>query len=65
MQSMNRTTQTILIFITLLTVNLCVCGVMAYAGAGLQDVGPEPPPSVRSGSVGGPIIFGGGPSSGK
>lgn len=38
------------------------CGVMAYRGVGVQEIGQ---PNVRAGSVVGPVIVGGGPRTGK
>lgn len=56
-----RTAVTILLILTL---TFCMMGtaVASYSGWGLTPVGPS---SVRSGSVGGPGIVGGGPGSGK
>jgi hypothetical protein len=64
----NRPTRiAIIIVMALLTVNLCVCGMLAYQGGGTREVGPRQARSstIRTGSVGGPSIFGGGSSSGK
>lgn len=56
-----RTTVTILLILTL---TFCMLGtaVASYNGWGLTPVGPS---SVRSGSVGGPGVVGGGPGNGK
>ena len=56
-----------LIIIGLLTLNLCICGFLSFQGSGAKDVGPRQVRSstIRSGSIGGPGIFGGGSGSGK
>ncbi|MBN1994584.1 MAG: hypothetical protein JW953_17935 [Anaerolineae bacterium] len=48
--------------IFLLTCNFFICGLLSYWGVGVQQVGPH---YLRAGSVGGPIVSGGGPGSGK
>ncbi len=46
----------------MLSCNLVICGLLSYWGVGIQQVGPH---YLRTGSVGGPGVSGGGPGSGK
>ena len=65
---LNGSTRTAIIVVVLVLVaNLCVCGWMSAQASGAKDIGPYQNRSstIRSGSVGGPAIIGGGPSSGK
>ncbi len=48
--------------IGLLTFNLILCGLFSYWGVGIQQVGPR---HIRTGSVGGVVVGGGGPGTGK
>jgi hypothetical protein len=65
---LNSPTRTaVIVVIVVLVANLCVCGWMSAQASGAQDIGPyqSRSSSIRSGSIGGPGIIGGGPSSGK
>ena len=50
------------LIIGVLTCNLFICGLLSYQGVGVQQHGPH---YLRAGSVGGPVVSGGGPGSGK
>jgi hypothetical protein len=53
---------TVALIIGILSCNLVICGLFSYWGIGIRQVGPH---YLRAGSVGGPVVSGGGPGSGK
>jgi hypothetical protein len=50
------------VIVGLLLVSLLLCGAASYTGYGIRPVGPR---HMRTGSVRGPTILGGGPGVGK
>jgi uncharacterized membrane protein YjjB (DUF3815 family) len=62
MSSKFSTWLAVAIITSLLTCNLAICGLLSYLGVGIQQVTSH---HLRTGSVGGPIITGGGPGAGK
>jgi len=50
------------IIIGFLSINFFICSLLSYWGTGIQQIGPR---HIRTGSVSGPIITGGGPGTGK
>jgi hypothetical protein len=59
---MNLTSWLVTAFVTgLLVFNFAICSMLSYWGYGVQPVGPH---SLRSGSIWGPTLIGGGPGEG-
>ncbi len=50
------------VVVGLLLISMLMCGTAAYAGYGIRHVGPR---HLRSGSINGPQVVGGGPGAGK
>lgn len=62
MSSKFNTWLAVTIIISLLSCNLIICGLLSYLGVGIQQITSH---HLRTGSVGGPVVSGGGPGAGK
>jgi hypothetical protein len=62
MSSKFTTWLAVAIIIGFLSCNLIICGLFSYWGVGIRQVTSH---HLRTGSVAGPVVSGGGPSTGK